>query len=74
MSGVFDRQRSIVVNGRGHELEPGETVARLLERLGFAGRYALVERNREPVDRDRFDDTELAPGDEVVIARPVAGG
>ncbi len=39
------------VNGKPHELEPGETVARLLERLGLEGPYALVERNGEPVAR-----------------------
>ena len=74
MTGASDRERSIVVNGRLHELEPGETIARLLERLGFEGRYALVERNRDPVERERFEETELEEGDEVVVARPVAGG
>jgi len=36
---------AVTVNGREHELEPGETVARLIERLGLGARYALVERN-----------------------------
>ena len=62
------------VNGRPHELEPGETVARLLERLGFQGRYALVERNGEPVERERYGEVELEEGDTLVVARPVAGG
>jgi thiamine biosynthesis protein ThiS len=62
------------VNGRPHELEPGETVARLLDRIGVASRYALVERNGEPVERGRYAQVELAPGDRVVVARPVAGG
>ena len=62
------------VNGRPHELEPGETVARLLERLGFEGRYALVERNGEPVERERYGGVVLEEGDTVVVARPVAGG
>ncbi len=62
------------VNGREHELEPGETVARLLERLGVAGRYALVERNGEPVERAAYGETELQGGDTLVVARPVAGG
>jgi thiamine biosynthesis protein ThiS len=65
---------SCLVNGREHELEPGETVERLLERLGVAGRFALVERNGEPVERRRYGETELARGDTVVVARPVAGG
>ena len=65
---------SCVVNGREHELEPGETVERLLERLGVGGRFALVERNGEPVERRRYAETELASGDAVVVARPGAGG
>ena len=62
------------VNGRRHELEPAETVARLLERLGVAGPYALVERNGEPVSRASYGDVRLEGGDSVVVARPVAGG
>ena len=62
------------VNGREHALEPGETVARLLERLGLAAPYALVERNGEPVERSRYGQVELSQGDRVVVARPVAGG
>lgn len=62
------------VNGREHELEHGETVARLLERLGLTGRYALVERNGEPVQRASYPEVELERGDTLVVARPVAGG
>ncbi len=62
------------VNGREHEVEPGETVERLLERLGLAARYALVERNGEPVARNSYPRVEVEPGDDLVVARPVAGG
>lgn len=62
------------INGREHELEAGETVECLLERLGMAGRYALVERNGEPVDRERYAQVEVRSGDALVVARPVAGG
>ena len=62
------------INGREHELEPGETVERLLERLGYRGPYALVERNGEPVERARYSEVPLGEGDVVVVARPVAGG
>jgi thiamine biosynthesis protein ThiS len=65
---------TIVVNGREQAVEPGETVARLLDRLGLGGRFALVERNGEPVERDRYPEVELASGDRLVVARPVAGG
>jgi thiamine biosynthesis protein ThiS len=55
-------------------VERGETVARLLARLGLEGGYALVERNGEPVERARYAEVELASGDRLVVARPVAGG
>lgn len=64
----------ISVNGKPFELEPGETVSTLLERLGFHGRYALVERNGEPVERARHERVRLEDGDTLVVARPVAGG
>jgi thiamine biosynthesis protein ThiS len=65
---------TVLVNGREHPVEAGETVERLLERLGLEGRYALVERNGEPVERERYPEVELASGDRLVVARPVAGG
>lgn len=65
---------TITVNGRSQEAAPGETVESLLDRLGLAARYALVERNGEPVERDRYGVTALEDGDALVVARPVAGG
>jgi thiamine biosynthesis protein ThiS len=62
------------VNRRVHEIEDGETVARLLERLGLRGPYALVERNGAAVDRADYGTAFLAPGDTIIVARPVAGG
>ena len=63
-----------IVNGKDHSLEAGETVERLLARLGLEGGYALVERNGEPVDRREYREVELRDGDLIVVARPVAGG
>lgn len=65
---------TVVVNGKEHELAEGETLSRLLDRLGVGPRYALVERNGEPVERARYDDVALEDGDRLVVARPVAGG
>ena len=65
---------NITVNGRVQAAAPGETVETLLERLGLAARYALVERNGEPVERARYGQTALEDGDLLVVARPVAGG
>ena len=65
---------TVVVNGREQTVAPGETVERLLARLGLEGRYALVERNGQPVERARYAEVELEDSDRLVIARPVAGG
>ena len=65
---------TVTVNGRAQDAVPGDTVESLLGRLGLAAKYALVERNGEPVERDRYGATELADGDTLVVARPVAGG
>jgi thiamine biosynthesis protein ThiS len=65
---------TVLVNGRPQELQDGDTVAGLLARLGVAVNYALVERNGEPVERILYEETELADGDKLVVARPVAGG
>jgi sulfur carrier protein len=64
----------VIVNGRDESLADGETVAALLERLGLGARYALVERNGEPVERGRYAEVRLEDGDRLVVARPVAGG
>ncbi len=64
----------IVCNGRELDLEPAATVSRLLGELGVEGPYALVERNGEPVERERYDRVSLEEGDQIVVARPVAGG
>jgi thiamine biosynthesis protein ThiS len=65
---------TVTVNGRRQETGAGETVESLLERLGLAARYALVERNGEPVERGLYEETALSDGDSLVVARPVAGG
>jgi sulfur carrier protein len=65
---------TVTVNGRERAAAPGDTIESLLERLGLAAQYALVERNGEPVERARYGETALADGDTLVVARPVAGG
>jgi thiamine biosynthesis protein ThiS len=65
---------TVTVNGRELDVSPAATVATLLEHLGVAGPYALVERNGEPVERERYAELALEEGDTLVIARPVAGG
>jgi thiamine biosynthesis protein ThiS len=65
---------TVSVNGKQQDVGRGETLAELLGRLGVPARYALVERNGEPVEKSRYADVVLESGDELVVARPVAGG
>jgi len=65
---------TVTVNGREQPVSPGETVESLLESLGLGAKYALVERNGEPVERGRYGEVALEDGDSLVVARPVAGG
>jgi thiamine biosynthesis protein ThiS len=65
---------NVEVNGRAQAIADGETLSALLERLEVGPRYALVERNGEPVERGRYGEVRLEDGDRLVVARPVAGG
>ncbi len=65
---------TVTVNGREQAAAAGDTIESLLERLGLGAQYALVERNGEPVERARYGLTQLADGDNLIVARPVAGG
>ncbi|CAN5430957.1 sulfur carrier protein ThiS [soil metagenome] len=65
---------TIISNGGPVELAEGATVTDLLTALGLGGRWVLVERNGEPVDRRRLDETALADGDRLELVRAVAGG
>jgi thiamine biosynthesis protein ThiS len=64
----------VLVNGRELEVASAATVEGMLEKLGLETPYALVERNGEPVERERYAAVELEEGDSLVVARPVAGG
>lgn len=63
----------IRLNGEPVLLAQGETVARLLERMGFAGRIA-VECNGVIVPRSAWASTALRPADVLEVVRAVGGG
>lgn len=64
----------VVANGDPVDIDDGATVADLLTRLGWGGRWVLVERNGEPVARRDLTTTVLADGDRLELVRAVAGG
>ncbi|NYZ62451.1 sulfur carrier protein ThiS [Luteimonas deserti] len=64
----------IQLNGEHRPLDPGTTIAGLLEREGLAGRRVAVEVNGEIVPRGRHADHLLDPGDRVEIVHALGGG
>lgn len=64
----------VVANGEAVELPDGSTVDDLLVALNLGGRWVLVERNGEPVERRHLSTTVLTEGDRLELVRAVAGG
>jgi sulfur carrier protein len=64
----------VTANGDPVELPDGATVDDLLKALGLGGRWVIVERNGEPVERAHLATTVLADGDRLELVRAVAGG
>jgi thiamine biosynthesis protein ThiS len=63
-----------MVNGEEREVADGATIEDLLGLLGINRINAVVERNEQVVERDRFAAVKLASGDRVEIVRFVGGG
>lgn len=64
----------VVVNGTGLDLPKRATVSELLRMRGLDPRYVVVERNGEPLSRDRYGAVVLEDGDRLELVRAVAGG
>jgi thiamine biosynthesis protein ThiS len=64
----------VIANGDPVEVADGSTVDDLLAAMGLGGKWVLVERNGEPVERRHLATTVLAEGDRLELVRAVAGG
>lgn len=64
----------VTANGDAVDLADGATVDDLLARLGLGGKWVLVERNGEPLNRRDLATTALVEGDRLELVRAVAGG
>ena len=64
----------VIANGEPRDLPDGATVDDLLRALNLGGKWVLVERNGEPVNRRDLATTTLAEGDRIELVRAVAGG
>ena len=64
----------LTVNGETQQVEPGTTVAALLEQLGLEARLVAVERNLDLVPRSTHARCVLEPQDRLEIVTLVGGG
>ena len=62
------------LNGEGHQVSDGCSVAQLLDELGLAGRKVAVELNRDILAREDYATRRLAAGDVVEVVQFVGGG
>jgi thiamine biosynthesis protein ThiS len=64
----------VQLNGKEREIPAGLTVHGLLETLGLEPRMVVVERNREILQRTRYDEVKVGEGDELELVHFVGGG
>lgn len=64
----------VTANGQPVHLEDGATVEDLLRFMSLRGKWVLVERNGQPVNRADLATTALVEGDRLELVRAVAGG
>jgi thiamine biosynthesis protein ThiS len=64
----------ILANARRYQVEPNTTVAEFIRSRDLDPRFVVVERNGEPLERERYEDVTLAEGDRLELVRAVAGG
>lgn len=64
----------IFLNGEPRQVAAGQTLAGLIEQLGYTGKRIATERNGEIVPKSQYADTLLAAGDRLEIVVAVGGG
>jgi thiamine biosynthesis protein ThiS len=64
----------VQLNGKEREVPAGLTVQGLLETLGLEPRMIVVERNREIIQRARYDEVKVGEGDRLELVHFVGGG
>ncbi len=64
----------VTANGHEFDIADGTTVAAFIRQRSLDPRSVVVERNGEAVERARYDDLRLEPGDRLELVRAVAGG
>lgn len=62
------------LNGEDRDIAPGLTVRGLLEHLDLRPELVVVERNREILTRERYDQVPVTAGDTLELVHFVGGG
>ena len=66
---------NIRLNGKDYALTEGTaTLHDLLQQLEIDGKIVIIEQNRQIIDRSRYPDTAVQPGDVIEIVHFVGGG
>ncbi len=63
----------VTVNGERQEVA-ATTIPALLQELEYDGVFLVVAVNHDVVQRRRWDEVELKPGDRIEIVTPRQGG
>lgn len=64
----------VTINGEERAVSKGLTVSELLTSLGLHPRLIVVEYNREILNREQYDKTEVQAGDAFELVHFVGGG
>jgi sulfur carrier protein len=64
----------IIVNGKEWEVHPQATIADLLSKLKISPKVCVVEKNGEIIERKRYNEETVKPGDRIEIIRMMGGG
>lgn len=65
---------TVTLNGDDREVPAGQSVRELLESLDLRPELVVVERNREILDRHRYDEVRVEAGDVLELVHFVGGG
>ena len=63
----------VTVNGEHQDVD-ATTIPALLEELEYEGTFLVVAVNHDVVQRRRWEEVELKPGDRIEIVTPRQGG
>lgn len=64
----------VLVNGKIREVNPGMSVADLVDASGLGQERIAIERNGDILDKADFTTVTLSEGDKLEIVRFVGGG